>query len=426
MSEPAATIPPASRWHTGSWVLYDLANTVFAAAVTYLFVHKVNPASVGVTNSVAMIAAGLVTPVVASMADRTGRAGTYCTIATFGCIFGMALFGAFDSTAALLAVFFAAMICYQAALVFYNSLLPSVASPRNTGLVSGLGVGLGYLGTIFTLVIALPVKTRFGSSAAFLLSAGMFLVCALPCMLLVRDRRPIRRERFSRRLARAQFGELMQTLRGLPKQPALMWFLIGNFCAVDVLNTCILFYGKFVVASFQNAADAGRLALLGRAIGSITRFEMIAGLAVTVPALAYGLLIGCLADRLGSRKAFLISITSLALGLAAAACFAGWAPLLFLIAICLFGGLGLAGIWTAGRKLLIELVPAEQVGRYFGLYGITNKVSVIGSTVFGVMMQARGPRAAILSQVVPLLVAFFCLYKMGKVPGEPPRADAGR
>ena len=143
MNDRAASMSPVSRWHTASWVLYDLANTIFAATITYLFTPSLNAAAVGVTNTVAMLVAGVSTPVVACLADHTGRASRYCTLATLGCIACMALLGAFDSAVALLAVFFAAMVCYQAALVFYNALLPSVASEERTGRVSGWGIGRG-------------------------------------------------------------------------------------------------------------------------------------------------------------------------------------------------------------------------------------------------------------------------------------------
>jgi len=109
-----------------------------------------------------------------------------------------------------------------------------------------------------------------------------------------------------------------------------------------------------------------------------------------------------------------VSIGCLFVGLIGAGIFGGWAPLSFLIAICFFGGLGLAGIWTVGRKLLVQLVPRELVARFFGLYGITNKVSVVGSTVCGVMISLYGPRLAILSQILPLLIAFYCMYRMKK------------
>lgn len=399
---------------TASWVLYDLANTIFSASVTFLLFPYVESASAGLVNSMAMVLAGLATPLVASLADRTGHAGRYNVVATLVCIGAMTLFGFVQSTAALMAAFFVAMVFYQAALVFYDALLPSVAADRHLGLVSGLGVGLGYLGTVFTLVFALPLQSKYGAPSAFLATAGAFLVFALPCLLFVHDRRPIARQPVSGELVRGQWRELLATLRGLPEHPKLMWFLLGNFLAVDVLNTAILFYGRFLKDSFEPLAASGNLVLFGRPIDDISSFLMIGGLAVNLPALAYGLVLGHLSDRFGALKMFVVAIICLSGGLAGAAAFGGWAPVLFLVSICVLGGLGLAGIWTVGRKLLIQLVPRELVARYFGLYGITSKVSVIGSSVCGVILQAYGPRWAIVSQIMPLLIAFFCLYRMSR------------
>ncbi|NLE30343.1 MAG: MFS transporter [Phycisphaerae bacterium] len=407
-------MPPPLRFRAASWVLYDLANTIFSAAITFLFVPNIAAASTGLINSLAMIVAGIGTPIFASLADRTGNAGRYNTIATLVCIVALSLLGVFESTPALLTTFFIATLFYQAALVFYNSLLPSVALENRLGLVSGLGVGLGYLGTVLTLVVFLPLQRVMGLQSEFFPVALAFLVFALPCMLLVRDRRPINREKITLPLVRQQWAELLETLRTLPKTPALMWFLIANFWAVDVLNTAILFYGRFLKDSFEPLAKRGELSLLGYHIFNIQDFIIIGGLAVNLPALIYGLGLGHFADRFGARKMYLISIASFSVGLIGAGIFGGWAPLWFLISICFFAGLGLAGVWTVGRKILIELVPRDLVARYFGLYGITNKVSVIGSTVCGVMLQYFGPRWAILSQVFPLLLAFFCLYMMWK------------
>jgi MFS transporter, UMF1 family len=416
MSEQTLSMPSPSAWRTASWVMYDLANTVFAATVTYLFAPHFNAAATGVTNSAAMVFAAVCTPLMASIADRTGRSGLYCAVSTLLCIGAMALFGVFDSPLAVMIALFVATTFYQVALVFYNALLPSVASDKHMGLVSGLGVGLGYIGTIFTLVIALPVRKQFGLSPAFLVTAAAFFVTALPCMLFVRDLRPIRRERLSWSLTKTQWGELLDTIKRLPEHPKLMWFLIANFFAVDALNAAILFYGKFLERCFAPMAEAGHLALLGHPIGDIQDFIMIGGLAVTTPALGYGLLLGHLADRIGSQRAFVIAVVCLSGGLVGAALFGGWAPMLFLVSVCSFGGLGLAGIWAAGRKLLTELVPRDLIARHFALYGITTKVSIIGSTVCGIMIEAFGPRTAILSQVLPLLIAFYCAMRMGRSP----------
>jgi len=398
MSEAAPQIAAPTRLQTTSWILYDLANTIYSATVTYLLGRYIQSATwLGATTTLSMLTAALGTPLFASIADRTGRAGRYCTVTTLVCIAGMAYFGIGDAVFGLLLAYFIANVCYQAALVFYNSLLPSVATAEHMGVVSGLGVGLGYLGSAFTLAILLPVKAAWGWKPAFLTGAAVFLAVALPCMLFVRDRRHITPEKISRGLVRRQWRELMNTVLSLPRYPRLMWFLAANFFAVDVLNTAILFYGRLVEKSFEGLLLTGPVPVFGMQITKMDHLVIVAGIAVTVPALGFGLLLGYLADRLGSARAFVVSVASLTVGLLAAALFSGWAPSLFLVAMCGFGGLGLAGIWTAGRKMLVELVPQELVARYFGLYGITTKISIIGSFVCGVFMDKWGPRAGILS-----------------------------
>ncbi|NIP80288.1 MAG: MFS transporter, partial [Gemmatimonadetes bacterium] len=46
-----------------------------------------------------------------------------------------------------LVLFAFANYAFQAGLVFYDALLPVVSTPENRGRVSGLGVGLGYVGS---------------------------------------------------------------------------------------------------------------------------------------------------------------------------------------------------------------------------------------------------------------------------------------
>jgi UMF1 family MFS transporter len=369
-----------------------------------------------------------------------------------------------------MALFFVANVGYNAALVFYNALLTSVAADKHQGLVSGLGVGLGYIGTmIIVVLLGLPdtvalwldpglrelipplgtlealaaaaepgdlqdriaAARRSGLTWTFAVSAGIFFVLALPCFLMVRERRVLTRTPFTAALVKQQFGSLLSTLKGLPRDRAVMWFFLGNFFCVDVLNTAILFFGDFTRATFfVNEGTAaspvwisrGDLTLFGHLVKTPGELLTIAGLSLNVLALAFGVLLGFMTDRFGALRTLRFAAACLALGLIGAAFGGGNSLLVYLIGICGFGALGLAGIWTAGRKLLIELSPREKLGEYFGLYGITIKLSVIGSAVFGVIFDSvtritgsdlMGWKAALLFQAVPLLLGlgFLMLVK---------------
>ncbi len=441
--EQPAELARTLRVPSAAWVLYDTANTVYAAVLTYLFAPYVGDlfggrSVLGIVNSLSMVAAGLCVPVFASLADHTGRARLYLVISTMGCIGGLACFGVSSNAFFIMSVFFVANVGYNAALVFYNSLLASVATGKHQGLVSGMGVGLGYIGTIL-IVVLLGLPDQIGYRATFLVSAGLFFALALPCFLLVKERRVTSRQRFSGALVKQQFLSVLRTIRGLPKDRAIMWFLLGNFFCVDVLNTAILYFGDFTRGTFfinngtAHAPDwvprGGEApSLFGIVIETPTALLTYAGLSLNFLALLFGVALGFMTDRFGSLRVLRLSAAFLALGLLGAAVGGGTNILLYMAGICGFGALGLAGIWTAGRKLLIELSPREKLGEYFGLYGITVKLSVIGSAVFGIIYDQAtrisgddliGWKAALIFQAVPLLLGLGLLMLVKARKSEP-------
>ncbi|MCC6573717.1 MAG: MFS transporter [Planctomycetes bacterium] len=450
MSQPAPQfLPKTLKLPAAAWIAYDLANTVYAAVLTYVFVPYLgrllgSQSAQGIVNSLSMIAAGLLVPLFASMADHTGRARLYLVLTTLCCIVPMGLFGLPSEPVMVLGLFFLANLAYNAALVFYNSLLPSVASPQRQGLVSGLGVGLGYFGTLITLVLALMVFKDMGYTTKFAVLAGVFFLFALPSFFLVRERRVLLREPFTFSLARQQAKSVLATLRDLPRNRTMMWFLLGNFFCVDVLNTAIMFFGAFTEnAFFVNTGTVDNEVWVPRATVQVFGMVMtdpadllkLAGFSLNTLALLFGVMLGFLTDRFGSLRILRLSAFFLLLGLIGSAYWGGGDATLYIVAICGFGGLGLSGVWTAGRKLLIELSPVEKIGEYFGLYGITVKLSVIGSAVFGVVVDQvtratgsdlQGWKVALASQAVPLALGlvFLSFVRMPKA-GDRHQASGG-
>lgn len=416
------------RLRAGAWVLYDLANTIYAAALTFLFTPWItgrfgSSTGLGVTQTASMLLAAVLVPVLGAITDRTARTRGYLAIATLLCIGAMAGWALGGSQPWLLACFFVANVTYNLGLLFYNSLLPSVADERRAGLVSGIGVGVGYLGTVLVVLVLLkwlprtPTETRLGYAALG------FLAFALPCLLLVRDRRPART--VDRRAAiAASVRSLGDTLRALPAQKNLLFFLLANFCLVDVMNTAILFFATITTELFRAAAADGSLVLFGavfRGDDGLAAFLADMGLLLNVLALVFGIALGWWTDR-RPLAVMRLSGVALLLALGGAAVFGGNSASGYLGSLVVLGALGLAGVWTAGRKVLLLLAPADRIGEFFGLYGITLKLSVIGSTVFAVMADHLGMRPAIFGQAVPLVLGlvFLSLVRL------PPRGDAPR
>src|SRR5262245_14099844 len=412
-----------SKLHIGAWVLYDLANTVYAATLTFLFTPFAIKAlggertPIGLVQFSSMVVAGFLVPVFGALVDQTARTRGYLTVATLLCIAGTAGFGLDLGGGWLLACFFVANLTYNLGLLFYNSLLPAVALPDREGRVSGIGVGLGYFGTLVVLAVLLELKTD--DRTKFLLAAALFLVVALPCMVLVRDPRPPRAGP-SGAAIRAALRQLASTLRELPQHRALLWFLLGNFCLVDVLNTAILFFADFTKDVFRPAAQAGGLLLFGKEIAGedgLTNLLKITGLALNGLALPFGILLGPWTDR---APLWVMRTCALALlgALVGGTVFGGSSALGYLATLGALGAFGLAGIWTAGRKMVVLLAPAERVGEFFGLYGITVKLSVVGSAVYGIVADAYGCKPAMLAQGIQLLLGLGCLA-MVRMPARP-------
>jgi UMF1 family MFS transporter len=404
-------------------VLYDLANTIYIATVTFVFTPYAKEelgglTGHGITNFLSMAAAALLVPFFGALVDTTSRTRRYLTVGTLLCItalLGWSLdFGAFW----LLACYFAANLAYNIALVFYNTLLTSVAEPERAGRISSMGVGVGYMGTL--LVLAIMMTVHPSPRTFFAIAAGMFLLLALPCMLLVKDRRPVQSSSVPTLTAMRDANQrLWRTVRELPENRPLMWFLVGNFFLVDVLNTAILYFAEFTKSVFAEQASHG-IRLFGTTFTGqegIDSFMGIAGICLNIIAMAVGILIGRWNDR-SPLTVMRVSGIALLIALLGGTVFGGNNPLAYLGTLVALGAFGLTGIWSAGRKIIVVLAPPDQIGQYFGLYGITIKLSVFGAVTYSIVSDAYGSKPAMLAQSAQLLIGLLCLF-MVRLPNKP-------
>jgi len=381
-----------------SWALYDFANTIFSAVVltAYFPVYLTSLAGanwyLGAAAASSMILAAGAVPLLGALSDQTGKTKRYLIRTTLAAVIFQAALGLTQHVPLLLCSFLLACFFFHASLVFYNSLLPVAAAPQKQGWASGLGTGLGYLGVVCSLPIAHLVDLRFGRAAVFTFSAALFLLFSLPLFFFVPERRVREPVRFRWRLWKFEWGKIRKTLKGLSARPALFLFLAGNFFTVDALNAAILWLAVYAREVFH-PGQAAIIKLL---------------MAVNACAFCAGILHGFLTDRVGARRMILGSASVLALTLVILALAPGFN--LFGWAGTLGGGLAAAGIWTAGRKALVELAEADRVGEYFGLYGLTTKISVIGSLAFSVTSDLAGFRPALWVLVFPASAGCMFLF----------------
>lgn len=453
---PINPLLPQDRvpWGLASaWILYDFANTIYPSVITYLLVpffakrfaetEFVLPLfffnlrfgateSIGFTQTASMIASGLMVPVMSSLCDRTAQTRLFLVLFTVLCIACNLGWSATDSAFWLLLLLAVGNLSYNNALTFYNGLLPSVSPSKDMGTVSGLGVGIGYLGTILTILIALFLSRQGWTFAGMNgVLAVTFAILAAPCLLYVPDNRVLSPEPFRWRMVADQFVQMGGTLRKIAADRTLRLFFLGSFFLIDVLNTAVLYFVTFTQGVFAMSRTVW-LPVLGDLAPK--DFALVCGLALCSLALVCGILAGKLADRLHPLTTMRWSGWSLLLGLLGGIFAGGRSGPAYMLAMCLAGGFGLAGIWTCGRQLLVWLAPREHLGEYLGLYGITNKLSVVGSTTFAVIagwsqrslteqagFAASDPvvimisqKEALTFQLVQVALGLVCLYSINK------------
>ena len=158
-----------------------------------------------------------------------------------------------------LGLYVIADLCFETGYVFYNAFLPRIVSPERIGRVSGYGWGLGYVGGLVCMAIALvgfvrPEVPWFGIStvegfnirATNLLVAAWFALFSLPLFLFVPDQRTNR----VRVDLRGSMRELGATLREIARYREIVKFLIARLVFNDGLVTVFAFGGIYAAGTF--------------------------------------------------------------------------------------------------------------------------------------------------------------------------------
>jgi UMF1 family MFS transporter len=416
-----------------AWALYDFANTIFSFAVvsgaiglwlteTAQFGERDGNVllSVGVIVSVGINA--IVSPILGALSDRTGRRLPFLLFFTLLCIVPTALIG-FSPAALGLALFVVANFAYQAALIYYDATLKVVSLPSTRGTLSGIGVAVGYMGTVFVglliFLAEIPVADRF------LLSAVLFGLFAVPIFAVVREPRLADAQPITVRVVLGSWSQLARTIEHAREVPGLLRFLVGRFFYSDAVNTIIVVMSIVAV----------------RAVGLSDTEAILVLLALTVVAIGASFAWGTVVDRLGPKRTLLIILASWAVGLAIGGLSLGLENPLKIVLFLVAGGIlgsGLGGVQVADRVLMVRLSPPERVGEFFGLYGLVGKGSqVIGQLAYGavifVLFDSLGTGAyqvAVLSLLATMLIGAWLLLPVsdqwsgsGEMPhehGQPP------
>jgi len=380
MTTPERVIP---RRAVASWVVYDLANTIFSMGVISLFFpHFVEKAVgetrvdrvFGVVQSISYGIIFIVSPLLGAMTDRARRRMPFLVWSTIACVAATAFIGR-GSFLASAVLFIIANATYQAGLQFYDSLLTEVTTPKNRGRIGGIGVGLGYVGSYIAVGLGFLLgENRFAApqdfAPLFSAIAVAFLLLALPCFWFVGERgNPTPRPVFRWSVIRESTAETIRTLREGHQYPGLLRFLVARVFYTDAINTVIGFMALYtlhvaVASGFTSAEAATQKNLV-----------MTAAITCAVPA---GLIWGRVADWIGPKRTLngVLHLWMFTLALAAAIGALQLSVVWLYVVACL-AGVAMAGTWAADRPFMLQLTPPHRIGEFYGLYGMVGRFSAI-------------------------------------------------
>jgi MFS transporter, UMF1 family len=408
-----------------AWALYDFANTIFSFAIVSFAMSLWATSFLGETEGqrwfawavfASVLVNAIVSPILGAMSDRTGRRKPFLLFFTVLTIVPTALIGLVDIGLGLLA-FAAANFAYQAALIYYDALLPEVARTSARGKLSGIGVGLGYLGTIVSgLLFRFTTDAEGNSTAAsFILIASLFALFAIPLFALVKERGPVGQPIRTIDVVRS-WSQLATSIRHARETPGLVRFLIGRFFYTDPVNTAIVVMSAFAVFAVGfSQAEALNILLVLTVVAVIASFGW-----------------GWLNDRIGPKRTLLIVLGTWAVGLVVLTLTLERIP--FLVAGALLGA-GLGGVGVTDRLLLLRLTPPARIGESLGVYGLVGKLSaLIGLPLYTNIVASLEPRigdAAYQIAIASLLgilavgVIFLIGVPEGRAPADEPEAEIG-
>ncbi|MBI5574050.1 MAG: MFS transporter [Elusimicrobia bacterium] len=392
-----------------SWSLYDFANTIFSMNIVSMYFALwvvVDKSSKDIYYSIALSVSTffivILMPLFGVISDKYKRRMPFLIFTIICCAIFTGLIGVFDNLMIGLLFFGFAHFFYHTSLVFYDAMIPQIAGSENRiGKISGYGTAFGYIGAILGLLMVKPFVNTSGRAGAFIPTAVLFFTFSLPLIFLIKDveKQKILFSEFKGKLKSA-IKELIGLSREITAHKPIFIFLLANFLYSDATNTTIVFISIYAnkVIGFNNL--------------ELTKFLILCA----VSAIIFSFFWGAITDKIGAKKSLLLVLLGWCAGLLIA--ILSFGKTIFYV-VGIISGASLSGIWVCTRALLVKITPPEKLGKFFGLYGLTDKLStIIGPLIWGLVVFIFEPlglikyRIAIFVLLGFITAGFFILRKV--------------
>jgi UMF1 family MFS transporter len=307
-------------------------------------------------------------------------------------------------------LFILANLTFGAAIVFYNSYLPDIASEDQRDRVSSYGWAMGYLGDGILLVLNLAfylLRDQLGVPTDLavrinLASAGVWwLSFSFITWARLRPRHAVKTLPKGETYMRVGFRQLFATLREMGNFPETIKYLVSYFFYNDGIQTVIA-----VAATFAAAP------ILRGGVGMDQSTLTIVILMIQFMAFFGALFWGRLAGWVGAKRSILISLVIwAAVVIYAYGGLKGDSRVIQFFILGVFIALVLGGSQAISRSLYAQIIPSGKQAEYYSFYEISERgTSWVGPLLFGLVNQIFGSlRPAILSLIFFFVVGLILL-----------------
>ena len=403
------------------YALYDLANSAYTIiVVTFItsayFANQIvgNP-QLGAaywqwTAGLCGILVAVTGPLLGNLADKEpkGKINLLHTFTIF-CILFTSLFWfakpSVDYIWYALIIFLLSNYFYEAAVIFYNSLLKSCSNENNIGKTSGFAFALGYIGCVpillFSLyVFVLPDTIPFGldkskfENIRFIpvIAAIWFLIFSYPMINYFKNH--------------IEYKENSDPTPVFKKLIALIWknkftstgkFLLARMIYSDAL--IVLIAGGGVYAS----------GVFGFTPGELLKLAIFANLVAFVGVL----LGGYLNDKISSKIIILTCIVVLTLCVFYSSIIAQTKAQFFINVMVISFFIG--SIQSASRVMMTGLLKDDDQGSGFGLFSFSGRITAFaGPLLVGTMTFFYSQRIGLLSISIFFILGFILMLFVDK------------
>jgi MFS transporter, UMF1 family len=431
--------PELRAWAMYDWAVSAVQTTIMVAVFPLYFVDIAKldlPESratqaIATANTIVAIVLAVLSPVLGAVSDYVAakkRMLGASMIVGAAAVAGMFFVQQGDYRMALV-LFVISLIGATASTVFYDALLPHIASEDEIDRVSSAGYAIGYIGggLLLALNLAWILKPQwFGlptgpnlsdadrtlpTRLALLSVAIWWVVFSIPLFRRVPEP-PRTREADEGRggnVLVVPFVRVAETFRALRGYKHAFLMLLAFMIYNDGIQT------------IQKMATT-----YGKEMGIANSVLITAILVVQFVGVPFSFLFGAIANRIGAKRAIFIGLLVYA-GISILGYYMRTAAHFVLLAAMVATVQG--GTQALSRSLFASLIPTHKSGEFFGFYSVFEKfASIFGPLLFWVTIATTGSsRNAILSVILFFAIGALVLSRVRVKEGQAAarQADTG-